>query len=69
MHALHFVAEKVDAIGVLRSVTEDVEDRTAQRIFTGFVNVVFAPEPQLLQTMSEFDHVVRFANFEQQAAR
>ena len=64
---LDLIAEEVDAIGVFRRKTEDVENRTAQGVFARLVNVVFALETQFFQTPREFDDIVRFAHFQRDA--
>ena len=64
---LDLIAEEVDAIGVFRRKTEDVENRTAQGVFARLVNIVFAPETQFFQTPREFDDIVRFAHFQRDA--
>ena len=64
---LDLIAEEVDAIGVFRRKTEDVENRTAQGVFARLVNIVFALETQFFQTAREFDDIVRFAHFQRDA--
>ena len=63
----HLIAEEVDAIGVFRRKTEDIENRTAQGVFARLVNIVFALETQFFQTPREFDDIVRFAHFQRDA--
>ena len=41
---LDLIAEEVDAIGVFRRKTEDVENRPAEGVFARLVNIVFALE-------------------------
>ena len=51
--AVHLVAEEVDAIGIFGGVTVNVNQRTANGVLTGFVNIIHTMETVFLQRLPD----------------